>query len=236
MHPEEQDRKRNDRYKQISRPSLKSATASLVVITCHRVIRHRLGLTRPRLCYTVFAFNRNIANIASAVWVILCHNTTSVYMLLPYLSLPALRRGSSSTWNRPARPISAYLRLTHPLFARSLTWTSCSRASVGREAPVSLLGVLTVLHIETLLAWLNRALPFDSYRYAFNAETLKALPRRRRTLALLFSGSSSVGLLPQSKCGSPSNKNIRAPCEAVALGTLAGRCEPHTRRISDKEH
>ena len=99
-----------------------------------------------------------------------------------------------------------------------------------------MLAVLTVQHVGILLAWLNRVLPFDSYRYAFNAETLKALPRRGRTLALLFSGSSSVGLLPQSKCGSPSNKNIRAPCEAVALGTLAGKCEPHTRRISEKEH
>jgi len=99
-----------------------------------------------------------------------------------------------------------------------------------------LLAVLTVRDLEILLAWLNPVLPFDSYRYAFNAETLKALPRRGRTLALLFSGSSGVGLLPQSKCGSPSNKNIRAPCEAVALGTLAGKCEPHTRRISEKEH
>jgi len=99
-----------------------------------------------------------------------------------------------------------------------------------------LLAVLTVLCIEILLAWLSRVLPFDSYRYAFNAETLKALPRRGRTLALMFSGPSGVGLLPQSKCGSPSNKNIRAPCEAVALGTLAGKCEPHTRRISEKEH
>jgi hypothetical protein len=99
-----------------------------------------------------------------------------------------------------------------------------------------LLAVVTVLHIEILLTWLNRALPFDSYRYAFNAETLKALPRRGHTFALMFSGPSGVGLLPQSKCGSPSNKNIRAPCEAVALGTLAGKCEPHTRRISEKEH
>jgi len=236
MHPEEQDRKRNDRYKQISRPSLKSATASLVVITCHRLICHRLGLTRPRLCHTVFAFNRNIANIASAVWVMLCHNITSVYMLLPCSSLLALRHGSLSTSNRPARPISAYLWPTHPLFARSLTWASCSRANVGREAPASLLAVLTVLQVEICLAWLNRVLPFDSYRYAFNAETLKALPRCGRTLALMFSGPLGIGLLPQSKYGSPSNKNIRAPCEAVALGTLAGNCEPHTRRISEKEH
>jgi len=236
MHPEKQDRKRNGRDKQISRPSLKSATASLVVVTCCRAIHHRLGLTRPRLCCPAFAINRNIANIASAVWVMLCHDITSVYMLLPCLSLAALRGGSSSTWNPPARASSAYLRLTHPLFAGSLTWTSCSRASVGREAPVSLLAVSTVLHVGILLAWLNRVLPFDSYRYAFNAETLKALPRRGRTLALMFSSPSGVGLLPQSKCGSPSNKNIRAPCEAVALGTLAGKCEPHTRRISEKEH
>ena len=236
MHPEEQDRKWNDRYKQISRPSLKSATASLVVVTCHWAIRYRLGLTHPRLCCPVFTVNPNVAKITGAVRVMLCDNTTQVYMLLPFSSLPTLRDGSSSTWNRPARPISVYFRLTHPLFARSLTWTSYSRTGVGRDAPVPLLAVLTVLCIEILLAWLSRVLPFDSYRYAFNAEALKALPRCGRTLALMFSSPSGVGLLPQSKCGSPSNKNIRAPCEAVALGTLAGKCEPHTRRISEKEH
>ena len=77
-----------------------------------------------------------------------------------------------------------------------------------------------VLTSEFLLAWFKRVLHLDSYRYAFNAETLKSLPRRGRTLALLFSSPSGVGLLPQSKFGSPSNKNIRAPCEAIALGTL----------------
>src|SRR5437764_211751 len=123
----------------------------------------------------------------------LCHNITSVYMLLPYLSLPALRCGPSSTRNRSALKISAYLRPTYPLFSGSLTWISCSRASAGREAPVSLVAVLAVLHVEIFLAWLNRVLPFDSCRYAFNAETLTALPHCGRTLALLFSSSSGVG-------------------------------------------
>ena len=145
-------------------------------------------------------------------------------------------RASVSRRKRPVRLTSAHSYAPDSLFARSLTWTSYSRAGVVRDTPVALLAVLTVVRIEILLAWLNRVLPFDSYRYAFNAETLKALPRRGRTLALMFSGPSGVGLLPQSKCGSPSNKNIRAPCEAVALGTLAGKCEPHTRRISEKEH
>jgi hypothetical protein len=158
-------------------------------------------------------------------------------MTLPCLPfLPTPLRASASSRKRPVRLTSAHSYAPDPLFARSLTRASCSRASVGRETPISLFAVLTVLHIEILLTWLNRVLPFDSYRYAFNAETLKALPRRGRTLTLMFSGPSSVGLLPQSKCGSPSNKNIRAPCEAVALGTLAGKCEPHTRRISEKEH
>src|SRR5207247_7361466 len=130
----------------------------LVVVTCRRAIRHRLGLTRPRLCYSVFAVNPNIAKVTSAVYTCWGHNSTSVYMLLPCSSLPALRGGPKSTWNRPARPIHAYLRLTHPLLAGSLTWTPCSRAGVGREAPISLLAVLTVLYIEILLAWLNRVL------------------------------------------------------------------------------
>ena len=157
-------------------------------------------------------------------------------MHLPCLPLPTPPCASASSRKRPVRLTSAHSYAPYPLFARSLTWTSYSRAGVGRDAPVPLLAVLTVLRIEILLAWLSRVLPFDSYRYAFNAETLKALPRRGRTLALMFSSPSGVGLLPQSKCGSPSNKNIRAPCEAVALGTLAGKCEPHTRRISEKEH
>ena len=159
----------------------------------------------------------------------------SVYMHLPCSLLPTPPCAFASSHKRPVRLTSAHSYAPDPLFARSLTWASCSRASVG-EVPISLFAVVTVLHTEILLTWLNRVLPFDSYRSAFNAETLKALPRRGRTLALLFSGSSGVGLLPQSKCGSPSNKNIRAPCEAVALGTLAGKCEPHTRRISEKEH
>jgi hypothetical protein len=157
-------------------------------------------------------------------------------MPLPCSFLPTPPRVSASSRKRPVCLISAASYVPDPLFARSLTWTSYSRAGVGGEAPISLLAVLTVLHIEILLTWLNGLLPFDSCRYAFNAETLKALPRRGRTLALMFSSPSGVGLLPQSKCGSPSNKNIRAPCEAVAHGTLAGKCEPHTRRISKKEH
>ncbi len=214
MHPEKQDRKRNGRDKQISRPSLKSATASAVFIGGHRF------LYRPRR----FCHNNNN------------NNMTLVYMPLPCSFLPNPLRASTSSRKRPVRLTSAHSYAPDRLFARSLTWTSYSRAGVGRDAPVPLLAVLTVLRIEILLAWLSRVLPFDSYRYAFNAETLKALPRRGRTLALLFSSSSGVGLLPQCKCGSPSNKNIRAPCEVVALGTLAGKCEPHTRRISEKEH
>ena len=215
MHPEKQNRKRNDRDKQISRPSLKSATASAVFIGGHRRSMIRLLYRPGRFCH---------------------NNMTSVYMPLPLSLLPTPPRASASSRKRPVRLTSAHSYAPDRLFARSLNWISWSRAGVDREAPLSLLAVLTVLHVEILMAWLNRVLPFDSYRYAFNAETLKALPRRGRTLALMFSGPSGVGLLPQSKCGSPSNKNIRAPCEAVALGTLAGKCEPHTRRISDKEH
>jgi len=216
MRPEKQNRNWKGGHKQISRPSLKPALASPVFIGGHRRSIIRL-LHRPSS---------------------LCHNIiTAVYMTLPCsLFQPTPIRASASSRKRPVRLTSAHSYVPDRLFAGSLTWTPCSRAGVGREAPISLLVVLTVLYIEILLAWLNRVLPFDSYRYAFNAETLKALPRRGRTLALLFSGSSSVGLRPQSKYGSPSNKNIRAPCEAVALGTLAGKCEPHTRRISEKEH
>src|SRR5258708_4661086 len=149
MYPEEQNRKRNDRDKQISRPSLKSALASAVFIGGHWRFITRLFYLPMRLCHNIM---------------------TSVYMLLPCSSMSAFCGRSSSAWNRSARPISAYLRLTHPFFARSLTWASSSRASVGREGPVSLLAILTVLHVEILLAWLNRVLPFDSYRYAFIAE------------------------------------------------------------------
>jgi hypothetical protein len=215
MHPEKQDRKRNDRNKHISRPSLKSAFASAVFISGHRQSIIRRSYRPRRFCHNIMA---------------------SVYMHLPCSLLPTPPCASASSRKRPVRLTSAHSYAPDPLFARLLTWTPCSRAGVGRTAPVSLLVVLTVLHVGILLAWLNRVLPFDSYRYAFNAETLKALPRRGRTLALMFSSPSGVGLLPQSKCGSPSNKNIRAPCEAVALGTLAGKCEPHTRRISEKEH
>ena len=215
MRPEKQNRKRNDRDKHISRPSLKSAFASAVFISGHRRYIIRRLYRSKRFCHNIMA---------------------SVYMHLPCSLLPTPPCASASSRKRPVRLASAHSYAPDPLFARSLTWASCSRASVGRETPISLFAVVTVLHIEILLTSLNRVLPFDSYRYAFNAETLKALPRGGRTLALMFSSPSGVGLLPQSKCGSPSNKNIRAPCEAVALGTLAGKCEPHTRRISDKEH
>src|SRR5438477_7003688 len=142
MRSEKQDRKRNDRDKQISRPSLKSATASFVVVTRRRAIGHRLGLTRPWLCSKVFAVNPNIARMTSAVWVMLCQHITSVYMLLPCSSsLATLRGGPSSTRDCPARPISAHLPLKHSPFAGSLTWASHSRASVGREAPFSLIAV-----------------------------------------------------------------------------------------------
>ena len=215
MHSEKQDRKRNDRDKHISRPSLKSAFASAVFISGHRqAIIRRLHLHR-RCCHNIMS---------------------SVYMHLPCSPLPTPPCASASSRKRPVRLTSAHSYAPDPLFARSLMWASCSRASLDREAPISLFAVLTFLRVENLLTWLNRMLPFDSYRYAFNAEALKALPRCGRTLALLFSSSSGVGLLPQIKCGSPSNKNIRAPCEAVALGTLAGKCEPHTRRNSEKEH
>src|SRR5204862_5516760 len=43
----------------------------------------------------------------------------------------------------------------------------------GREASVSLLALLTVLHVEILLAWLSRVLPFDYYR-------MRSTPRRSR--------------------------------------------------------
>src|SRR5437763_233046 len=169
MRPKKQDRKRNDRDKQISRPSLISATVSAVFISGHRRSIIRL-LYRPRK---------------------LCHYTiTSVYIPLPCSFFATPPRASASSRKRPVRLTSAHSYAPDRLFARSLPWTSCSRASVGRVSSLSLLAVLTVLHVRILLAWLNRALPFDSYRYAFNAETLKALPRRGRTLALLFSGSS----------------------------------------------
>jgi hypothetical protein len=215
MHPEKQDRNRNHRDKHISRPSLKSAFASAVFISGHRQSIIRRSYRPRRFCHNIMA---------------------SVYMHLPCSLLPTPPCASASSRKRPVRLTSAHSYAPDPLFARSLTWTPCSRAGVGREASVSLLAVLTVLHVGILLAWLNRVLHFDSYRYAFNAETLKALPRCGRTLALMFSGPLGIGLLPQSKCGSPSNKNIRAPCEAAALSTLAGKCEPHTRRISEKEH
>jgi hypothetical protein len=213
MRPEKQNRSWKDGHKEISRPSLKPALASAVFIGGHW---------------------RSIIRLLHPPWS-LCHNIiTSVYMTLPCSRfLPTPLRASASSRKRPVRLTSAHSYVPDP---ESLTWISCSRGRVVHEAPISLLAVLTVLHVEILLAWLKCVLPFDSYRYAFNAETLKALPRRGRTLALMFSSPSGVGLLPQSKCGSPSNKNIRAPCEAVALGTLAGKCEPHTRRISEKEH
>ena len=160
----------------------------------------------------------------------------SVFMRLPCLCQPTPLRWPVEARHRTARPSYADLRPTRLFRDRSLNVASCPPASVADDDGFLLFVAVHVLCAEIFAAWFKRVLPFDSYRYAFNAETLNPLPRRGRTLALLFSSPSGVGLLPQNKFGSPSNKNIRAPCEAVALGTLAGKCEPHTRRISEKEH
>ena len=104
--------------------------------------------------------------------------------------------------------------------AQFLDWASSSLAGAADDNRILFFVAFSVLYSDLFVSCFKRVLHFDSYRCAFNAETLKSLPRGGRTLALLFSSPTDVGLLPQSKCGAPSNKNIRAPCEAVALGTL----------------
>ena len=144
----------------------------------------------------------------------------SVFMRLPFPLMPTPLSWPFTPSDDIACSIPGCLRLTRPLRARPLNWASFSRAGAADDDGVLSLMPFHILCAEDILAWFSRVLPFDSFRYAFNAETLTALPRSGRTLALLFSSPSGVGLLPQSKFGSPSNKNIRAPCEAVALGTL----------------
>src|SRR5437667_180249 len=117
-------------------------------------------------------FARNIYALRAS----LCHNIIAVYMRLPYLFLPTPFGWSFAPRDGTARPISAYLCLTRPLRARSLSWASCPTAGVTDDDGFLLFVAVHVLCAKIFAAWFKRVLHFDSYRYAFNAETLKPLP------------------------------------------------------------
>src|SRR5262249_29068306 len=115
MYPEEQNRSRDEGHEHISRPSLKSTSASIVIGIGNGAIRATQRPTDPP----------NATGCLRLCW----HNIIAVHMILPYSSFLTSPDKSLSPRNRPARHICAFPCRPHPLVARLLSCPSFPQTS-----------------------------------------------------------------------------------------------------------